>query len=207
MPEFQHRNPAAPDFWSERFEQNFTPWDRAGVPAALRAFVACQVDLKQAPMSVLIPGCGIGYEVAFLAEAGWDVTAIDFSPVAVAAARAALGPWAPRVVEGDFFSFQPARPPQLIYERAFLCALPPTMNEAIVRRWAALLLPGGLLAGFFFFDDDPKGPPFGIARERLEALLEPDFVCLEDLPVDDSIAVFAGRERWQVWQRKGQVSA
>jgi len=201
--EFQHRNPAAPDFWSERFEQNFMPWNRAGVPAALRTFVMQHAQ----PMSVLIPGCGIGYEVAFLAEAGWDVTAIDFSPVAVAAARAALGAWASRVVEGDFFSFEPAHPPQLIYERAFLCALPPAMNDAIAQRWAALLPPGGLLAGFFFFDDSAKGPPFGIARERLEALLAPDFVCLEDEPVTDSIAVFAGRERWQVWQRKGTVSA
>jgi len=202
VPEFQHRNPVVPDFWSERFEQNFMPWDRAGVPAALRTFVARQAE----PMSVLIPGCGIGYEVAFLAKAGWDVTAIDFSPVAVAAARAALGPWASRVVGGDFFSFQPERPPQVIYERAFLCALPPAMSEAIVRRWAELLAPGGLLAGFFFFDDSPKGPPFGIARERLDALLAPHFVCLEDLPVDDSIAVFAGSERWQVWQRKGMVA-
>ena len=203
MPDFKHRDPVAPDFWSERFEQAFTPWDRAGVPAALRAFVARHT----VPMSVLIPGCGIGYEVAFLAEAGWDVTAIDFSPVAVAAARAALGPWASRVLEGDFFSFQPEHPPQLIYERAFLCALPPAMSDAIVHRWAVMLPPGGLLAGFFFVADSPKGPPFGIARERLEALLEPHFVCLEDLPVDDSIAVFAGRERWQVWQRKSEDSA
>lgn len=202
MPEFRHRDPAAPEFWNERFEQAFTPWDRAGVPMALRRFVAARAE----PMSVLIPGCGVGYEVDFLADAGWDVTAIDFSPVAVAAARAALGHRADRVVEGDFFTFNPLFKPELIYERAFLCALPPAMGERIAERWAELLGPGALLAGFFFIDDSAKGPPFGITAERLKALLEPGFVCLEDLPVDDSIPVFAGRERWQVWRRKDSAT-
>jgi hypothetical protein len=77
------------------------------------------------------------------------------------------------------------------------------MNEAVVARWAELLAPGGLLAGFFFFGDNAKGPPFGIAPERQRALLEPHFICLEDRAAEDSIAAFAGHERWQVWQRRG----
>lgn len=197
MSTFQHRDPTGPAFWNERFEQAFTPWDRAGVPEALRQFVV----QAPAPRVTLIPGCGLGYEVALLAEAGWDVTAIDFSPTAVCAARKALGPWATHVTEADFFTFVPQRPLGLIYERAFLCALPPSMGEAIVARWAALLPPGGLLAGFFFLDSKKGGPPFGIEPQRLDALLEPYFVRIEDRPVDDSIPVFSGKERWQVWSR------
>jgi hypothetical protein len=67
---------------------------------------------------------------------------------------------------------------------------------------AELLEPGGLLAGFFFFDETPKGPPFGIARPELEALLCPSFELVEDAAVDDSIPVFAGRERWMSWRRR-----
>ncbi len=74
-PSFQHRDPAGPEFWSERFEQKFTPWDKGGVPATLRDFAA---RFPQ-PRVALIPGCGTGHEVAYLSEAGWDVTAIDFS--------------------------------------------------------------------------------------------------------------------------------
>jgi len=59
-----------------------------------------------------------------------------------------------------------------------------------------------LLAGFFFFDDAPKGPPFGIGEKELDGLLAPYFTCIEDAPVGDSIAVFAGKERWKVWQRR-----
>lgn len=197
VPDFETRDPTAPGFWSERFEKQFMPWDRAGVPDDLRRFVA-----RTAPAAVLIPGCGTGHEVAFFAEGGWDVTAIDFAPAAVAVAKQNLGRWADRVQEADFFAFEPLRRPQVVYERAFLCALPPAMNEAIAARWMSLLPPGGLLAGFFFFGAAGKGPPFPITPEKLDALLSPGFERIEDRQVADSIPVFAGRERWQVWRRK-----
>lgn len=197
MPEFDSRDPGSPFFWDERFERGFTPWDRGGVPQQLRAFVAAQ---KQ-PLRTLIPGCGAAYELAYLAQAGWDAAAIDFSAAAVATAKAAVGPWAGRVEQADFFAWQPPQPLELIYERAFLCALPRTMWPRVAARWAELLAPGALLAGFFFFDDAAKGPPFGISAAGLDELLAPSFVCIEDAPVGDSIPVFAGKERWKVWQR------
>jgi SAM-dependent methyltransferase len=198
MPEFATRDPRVPGFWDERFERGFTPWDRGGVPEALRGFVAAAPE----PLRTLIPGCGTGYELAFLLDAGWDAAAIDFSPAAVASAKAAVGPWAGRVVEADFFSYQPPHALDLIYERAFLCAMPRALWSEVARRWADLLPAGALLAGFFFFDDAPKGPPFGIDRERLGQLLDPSFTCLQDEAVIDSIPVFAGKERWMVWQRR-----
>ena len=196
-PAFAVRDPLDPAFWDERFEQGFTPWDRGGVPRALTDFAA-----SSAPLVTLIPGCGAAYELAALCELGWDATAIDFSPAAVAQARAHLGRWQERVVLADFFSYQPPAPLQLIYERAFLCALPRPMWPQVAARYAALLPPGALLAGFFFFDSNPKGPPFGIAPAQLDALLAPHFECIADEAVADSIAVFQDKERWQVWRRR-----
>lgn len=197
-PLFATRDPLQPAFWSERFDQRFTPWERDAVPQQLRDFVAAQPT----PLSTLIPGCGSGSEVAFLAGAGWDVLAIDFSAAAVALAHARLGRFADRVVQADFFAFTPPGSIGLIYEQAFLCALPRASWPRVVARYAELLPAGGLLAGFFFFDDAPKGPPFGAGAGVLEALLAPAFVRLEDCAASDSIAVFAGREHWQVWQRR-----
>jgi len=196
--EFASRDPGAPAFWDERFERGVTPWDRGGVPHALRDFVARTAQ----PLRTLIPGCGAAYELGFLLEQGWEARALDFSPVAVATARAKLGPWSGRVLHADFFAYCPPQPLELIYERAFLCALPRAMWAAVAARLAGLLAPGARLAGFFFFDEAIKGPPFGIARAALEALLAPHFVCVEDAAVADSIAVFAGKERWMVWQRR-----
>lgn len=197
MPDFASRDPLSAGFWDERFAQGFTPWDRGGVPAQLRSFIAAST-----PKTTLIPGCGSGHELAAFCEAGWDATAIDFAPVAVAQARAALGPWGQRVFEADFFAYQPPAPLGLMYERAFLCAMPPARWPQVAARWAALLGPGALLAGYFFFDDARKGPPFGIDRVTLDALLTPCFECIEDTPATDSIAVFEGKERWLVWRRR-----
>jgi hypothetical protein len=197
MPDFASRDPRSPAFWDERFEQGFTPWDRGGVPQALRAFAQAQPG----PLRTLIPGCGAAYELAYLSALGWEATAIDFSSAAVATARAAVGQWGTRVEEADFFAWQPAQPLDLIYERAFLCALPRAMWPQVAARWAALLAPGARLAGFFFFDDAAKGPPFGISPQQLDDLLLPHFRCIEDAAVADSIPVFDGKERWKVWQR------
>ncbi|MGB9109027.1 MAG: SAM-dependent methyltransferase, partial [Telluria sp.] len=79
MPDFASRDPLAPAFWDERFDRRFTPWERGAAPAALRAFVA----QTPAPPTVLIPGCGTAHELTLMLDAGWDATAIDFSPSAV----------------------------------------------------------------------------------------------------------------------------
>jgi SAM-dependent methyltransferase len=197
MADFQQRDPLSPAFWDERFERHFTPWDKGGVPQALQDFVAAN-----SPLTTLIPGCGSAYELAFLAGQGWDATAIDFSPAAVAQGKLAAGEHATRVVEADFFAWQPAAPLQLIYERAFLCAMPRAMWPQVAARWAQLLAPGALLVGYFFFDEAAKGPPFGIQRAQLEQLLRADFECVADDAVSDSIPVFAGKERWMVWRRR-----
>jgi len=190
--------PEHPDFWCKRFGEGITPWDAGKVPAAFADFVARQ----PVPLNTLIPGCGSAREARHLAELGWPVTALDFSPTAVAGASKVLGNAAVDLVCADFFAFTPATPCALIYERAFLCALPRKLWADWGRRVADLLPPGSLLAGYFFICDQAKGPPFGILPEQLDELLSPNFTHIEDAAVNDSIPVFSGRERWQVWRRR-----
>ncbi|MFL9932534.1 thiopurine S-methyltransferase [Paraburkholderia sp. RL18-103-BIB-C] len=197
-PDFTTRDPNSPAFWDERFERGFMPWDQAGVPAAFRAFAE-----RHSGAAVLIPGCGSAHEAVWLAGQGNPVRAIDFSPAAVAAAHAQMDAQHAQLVEqADFFTYEPPFTPAWIYERAFLCALPPVRRPDYARRMAELLPGGALLAGFYFIGATPKGPPFGIERAELDGLLTPDFELVEDEPVTDSIPVFAGRERWLTWRRR-----
>jgi hypothetical protein len=141
--------------------------------------------------------------VRAFAEEGHDVLAIDFSDAAIEAAKIFLGSLADRVRKADFFAFD-AQPFDLVYERAFLCALPRRMWPQWAARMAELLRPGGELAGFFYFDDNEKGPPFGVAPHALRALLDDHFTLAEEqaIPSEQSIPVFKGKEVWQVWERK-----
>lgn len=196
-PTFGTRDPGTPAFWDERFKKGFMPWDHGGVQHAFLAFIA-----RTSPRPVLIPGCGSAHEALRLANAGWAVRAIDFSADAVAAARGQLGQHGALVEQADFFTYTPPFTPGWIYERAFLCALPLARRADYAERVAALLCAQGLLAGFFFFGATENGPPFGIGRGELDALLSPHFELIEDNPVDDSMPVFAGRERWLTWRRR-----
>jgi SAM-dependent methyltransferase len=198
-PEFPKRDPASAEFWDLRYDAGFAPWDAGGVPAQLRAYVACAAR----PRSVLVPGCGAAHEVRFFAESGWDVVGIDFSHEALARARALAGPHANRLRYGDFFAPIAGEPFEVVYERAFLCALPRRLWRPWAARVAELVEPGGTLAGYFFFDAAERGPPFGLRDPALlDELLGAAFERLEDAAVGDSIDVFRGKERWQEWKRR-----
>jgi SAM-dependent methyltransferase len=202
-PTFPKRDPGDPEFWDLRYGAGFVPWDAGRVPAQLHALVAG----SPAPRRVLVPGCGSAWDVRFLAESGWEVLGIDFSDAALAAAREVLGPNAGRLRHADFFAPLPGEPFELVYERAFLCALPRRMWGDWGRRMAELVAPGGLVAGFFFFADGERGPPFPLhSQAELDALLTPAFERIADQPVPDSIPVFAGKERWQTWRRQESSS-
>lgn len=192
------QRPEHPDFWCKRFGSGVTPWDAGGVQDAFRQFVVAQ----EKPLTTLIPGCGSAWDAAYLAGHAWPVIALDFSPTAVELARDVLGDAPVDLVCADFFTYTPPAPLDLIYERAFLCALPRKLWDDWGQHVAELLPTGALLAGFFFICEQLKGPPFGIQPEQLDALLTPNFERIEDGEVHDSIPVFAGRERWQVWRRR-----
>lgn len=188
------------EFWDVRYAAGITPWDAGCTPATLRAFVSS----LSAPRRALVPGCGSGYEVGLLAEMRWEVLAIDISAVAIERARATLGTSVAELREADFFAFDGDEVPfDVVYERAFLCALPPRIWSAYATRVAQLIRPGGFLAGYFFVTETVSGPPFGISQDILDELLADAFVRVADSSVEDSLPVFAGRERWQVWQRLG----
>jgi SAM-dependent methyltransferase len=189
-------NPAQPQFWEKRFRESVTPWDAGGIPSALKQFL----DRELRRGRVLIPGCGSGYEVRAFVEAGYEVLAVDFAEAALERARRILGPLADRVRLADFFEFDFETPFDLVYERAFLCALPRRLWPRYAPRVSQLLKPEGRLCGFFYFDDGERGPPFGLKTGELEALLNARFARMADAAVADSMPIFQGKERWQVWK-------
>jgi SAM-dependent methyltransferase len=163
-------------FWQARFETCTTPWDRGQAGPQLPAWVA---DGTLAPCRILVPGCGAGHEVAWLAQRGFEVTALDYAPAAVALTRQRLqsAGVSAQVVQADALQWQPGQPFDAIYEQTCLCALYPdhwTAYAAQVHRW---LRPGGHL--FALFMQMPRdgakqglieGPPYHCDINAMRAL-------------------------------------
>lgn len=189
---------AYPDFWTTRYAAGTIPWDLGRAPAALLSFLT----RARRSGSVLIPGCGSGYEVTAFHEAGFDVTALDFSPAAVDQARGVLGKLSDAVVLGDFFTHD-LKPHtfDLIYERAFLCSLSPTRWNSYAKRVADLLRPHGALAGIFLYGDEPDPPPYPLTDAVAQELFAGEFELKRSEPITDSMPLFQGKEHWQEWKR------
>jgi SAM-dependent methyltransferase len=83
------------------YRVGFTPWQRATPYADLVAAVEGPSALE--PGRALDLGCGTGTDSIYLAKHGWDVTAVDMTPTALAAARrnATGAGVAPRFIQGD----------------------------------------------------------------------------------------------------------
>ena len=186
-----------PDFWTVRYTAGKTPWDFGGVPSALKSFL----ERFAVPGRVMIPGCGSGYEVQAFHAAGYEVSAIDFSPAAVDQAKRVLGILAERIIWGDFFSYDfGERRFDLIYERTFLCSMAPSRWPEYVNRMADLLLPGGRLIGVFLYGQRPSsGPPFPITDAEANKLFKKHFQLVRSEVMTDSLPLFRDMERWQEW--------
>ena len=155
----------------------------------------------------MIPGCGDDDRaLAAFARASHGVTAIDFSPLAVERARRSRPQLADQIILGDFFEYDfGAGAFDVVYERTFLCSMPPRLWNDYAKRVAELLRPSGTLAGFFFYGVEPDPPPFGLSDSKALEIFGSRFHLRNSEPVQDSLPIFAGRELWQEWQRAADL--
>lgn len=143
---------------------------------------------------VLIPGSGGDWRtIRAFCKAEHGVTAIDFSPFAVEQAKDALGQFADTLVLGDFFSYDfGSRRFEIVYERTFLCSLPPRLWKNYVARVAELLQRKGKLAGFFLYGEESDPPPFPLTEAWAKKLFAGRFELIRTEPVADSLPIFRG---------------
>lgn len=193
-----------PDYWTQRYAAGQTPWVFHGLPQNLATF------LRRTSCSsrILIPAAGADPEaIRAFHKAGHEVRAIDFCPVAVEQAKNALGTLEDRITLGDFFAADLGpRPFDVVYERTFLCSLPPRIWEDYASRVTELLRGGGKLVGFFYYGNELDPPPYPLSDKRALDLFASQFELVRDEAVADSLPMFAGTERWQEWRRRGERS-
>ena len=131
------------------------------------------------PGRALDIGCGAGGNAVWLAEQGWQVTAVDLSDVAVEKGRRLA---IERGVNVDFIvsnatTFQPDSLFDLI--TSFYIQVPPEGRARMLSNAANSLAPGGTL---LFVSHDRSAPPEGWSDEHIASLTTPDEVASE-IPV------------------------
>ncbi len=164
------------EFWQGRFAAGDTPWDRGEANPQLGAWLAGALK----PCRILVPGCGSGHEVAALARAGFEVTALDYAAEAIGRTRARLDEAGAKatLIEADALAWRPERAFDAIYEQTSLCALYPDQWRDYADQLHRWLLPGGRLYALFAQVPRPgategaiEGPPYHCDVNAMRALL------------------------------------
>jgi methyl halide transferase len=164
------------EFWEQRFQGGNTPWDRGESNPQLGAWLSMGT-LR--PCRILVPGCGSGYEVVALAAAGFDVTALDYAPIALERTRSRLdaSTQSATLIEADALTWLPERPFDAVYEQTCLCALHPDAWRKYADQLYRWLLPSGRLYALFVqlmrsgaAEGAIQGPPYHCDINAMRAL-------------------------------------
>lgn len=158
------------EFWDDCYAKGKTGWDRGEVHPALLRWR--EMHELTTPCSIIVPGCGRGYEVVELAKHGFDVTAVEIATEPVEHLRKQLADYKGNalVVQESIFDFQPSEPVDVVYEQTCLCAIEPDQRADYERAVLGWLKPGGeLLALFVQKPENPDhGPPYHCDLENMK---------------------------------------
>jgi methyl halide transferase len=181
-------------YWSNRFETHDTPWDIGYISAPLKDYFN---QLTNKDITILIPGCGNGYEADYLLKNGFtNITLIDISPVLTKKLEEKLQQYRGKqltIITGNFFELNGKF--DLIIEQTFFCALEPVLRKQYITQMYNLLKDGGKIAGLLFNKIFTSlGPPFGGSIDEYRDLFAALFDIQTMAPCYNSIAPRAGAE-------------
>lgn len=147
------------EFWENKYKYKNTGWDIGYISTPLKTYFE---QLKNKDISILIPGCGNGYEAEFLHKNGFkNVYILDLAtqPLENFSKRVTNFP-KKHLIKDDFFNHKNQY--DLIVEQTFFCALEPKLRSNYAKKMNQLLSPKGKLVGLLFdFPLTKQGPPFG----------------------------------------------
>ncbi|OYU97054.1 MAG: SAM-dependent methyltransferase [Bacteroidetes bacterium B1(2017)] len=189
-------------YWENRYQQGDTGWDIGSASTPILSY--CE-QIPDKNLSILIPGCGNGYEAESLLQLGFtNITLIDLaeSPLNEFRKRNELAVFEGKIklICTDFFEHQGQY--DLILEQTFFCAIHPAQRDDYASKMNSLLVPNGKLAGLLFnFPLSQEGPPFGGSMPNYLQHFGPWFSIKTLENCYNSIAPRAGRELFFILQK------
>jgi len=178
-------------FWENRYKSQQTGWDIGFVSPPIKEYID---QLTNKELRILIPGCGRGYEGAYLHEKGFkNVYPLDFAQQAFGDFKRNC-PTFPieHFIQGDFFEHEGKY--DLIIEQTMFCAIDPSLRQAYANKIHEILNEKGKLVGLFFNREFEGGPPFGGSYDEYMKYFEPLFRKVEMTPCYNSLPPRMGSE-------------
>jgi SAM-dependent methyltransferase len=173
------------------------PWDTGTSPPELLAFIQAQP-----PGRALDLGCGTGTNMLTLAQAGWQVTGMDFAVRAVKQARRRLKSVEPQaqVVLGDVSRMTGIDGPfDLVLDIGCYHGLPGEMRAGYRENLLRVLGPHGRFLLYCHLSEDEKAP-FGLHPQDFE-LLNARLSCLSR---QDSQDRWGRQAAWLLYGRRDE---
>lgn len=179
--------------WNERYEKGDIPWE-TGQPSSELKRILAQVPIR--PCRALELGCGTGASAAWLAQQGFEITAVDLSPQAIERARqrADAAGVSVRFLVVDVLTPPPelAGPFDFFFDRGCYHVVRRDDPEAYVRTLCRLTGPAALglvLAGNAREPHDPGPPVVSEDQIRKELGFHFDIVQLREFRFDPNDTV------------------
>ncbi len=193
--------------WEEAWSEGRTGWDAGkGAPPLVELIGSGRLPKGRA----LVPGCGSGYDVFNLAEAGWEVDGLDVAPTAVERFKSlreerGISAEKAHITNADFFAYE-ADPYDLIFDYTFLCAIELERRHDWARKTASLLDDDGLLVTLVFPMGDgfeyEEGPPYRLSPDVVRGVALPYFTCVDVFRPSQSHEGREGREMVALWKKR-----
>lgn len=163
--------------WDQRYLDGDTPWDKGEVAPPLVELLKKKGAGIFGDGWVMVPGCGLGYDVRELALEGLTVLGVDISKTAIERAHQHPRVKGEAYELGDILDerWRSGRGGQFTgwWEHTCFCAIDPSMRAEYAKAASELIAEGGVLAGVFFltpFDpgEEQEGPPFGASVDEIK---------------------------------------
>lgn len=158
--------------WDQSYQNNETPWDRGKPAPPLIEYLGS----NSIGGRVLVPGCGLGHDVRYLASHGCDVVGVDLSETALSRAREFSNPKLGSVSYQlcDFLDPESGLAEKsfdYVFEHTCFCAIDPSRRSDYVKAVYRALKPDGHLLAILFTNlDSPDGPPYATSHAEIEEL-------------------------------------
>jgi SAM-dependent methyltransferase len=179
-------DPQNPTGWFEplyaeaKGDSSQVPWAKNQAHPSLQEWLSINSPAaaeKTAGKLALVIGCGLGDDAEIIASLGYQVTAFDISPTAIAWCRQRFPNSPVNYLVADLFNLDPQWQGKFdfVFECKTIQALPLIVRSQVISKIAPLIAPQGTLLVITRrrdADTIPEGPPWALSDAELSQFTE-----------------------------------